>query len=253
MEANNILKLASNIGKILLENGAEAYRVEETMEKICEAFHVEQAQAFVITTGVMLSITVEQKVYTNIIRVKSRGVNLQKIHELNELSRNIALYENFEAIIKKVEEIDQEPRYTKHITLLFSAFSAFGFAYFYQGSYRDAICACFAGFAIQTVSNFMKTLEVNDFFHHICSAATGALVALISMKLNLCDDKDIVIISSIMLLVPGLAITNAIRDTIAKDYLAGVTRAAEACIVAVGVAIGIVGVFTIWNTWLGGI
>ena len=52
-------------------------------------------------------------------------------------------------------------------------------------------------------------------------------------------DVDILIISSIMLLVPGLAITNAIRDTVSGDYLSGVARATEAFLVAIAIAAGI--------------
>lgn len=43
MESNEILNVAGLAGRLLLESGAEAYRVEETMVKICESFGVDEA------------------------------------------------------------------------------------------------------------------------------------------------------------------------------------------------------------------
>ncbi len=66
----------------------------------------------------------------------------------------------------------------------------------------------------------------------------AALSAMILTHLGLAEHLDIVIISSIMLLVPGLAITNAIRDTVSGDLLSGISRTVEAFLVAVAIAIG---------------
>ena len=49
-----------------------------------------------------------------------------------------------------------------------------------------------------------------------------------------------------MLFVPGLAITNAIRDTIAGDLVSGLTRAAEAFFVAISIAVGTGIVLSLW-------
>ena len=57
-------------------------------------------------------------------------------------------------------------------------------------------------------------------------------------KLGLCHSIDTLIISVIMLLVPGLAITTAIRDTVSGDLVSGLARTAEALFVAVAIALG---------------
>lgn len=253
MESNEILNVAGYAGKILLESGAEAYRVEETMVKICEGFGIEEAQSFVTTTGVMMSITHHKVNYSKISRIQKRGTDLHKIHCINDLSRNITSRSlSIEQVQAELQRIDHEPRYSYGTTLFFSALSAFGFAFFFGGDGKDALCAFVIGMMIKYVALGMEKNQINVFFEHAISAGVGAIGALIASSFGCLSDLDTVIISSIMLLVPGLAITNAIRDTVAGDYLAGVSRAAEAFLIAIAIAVGIAMVFQMWGFIVGG-
>ena len=78
------------------------------------------------------------------------------------------------------------------------------------------------------------------------------LSALILEKLQLIHNIDSAIIGSLMLLVPGLAITNAVRDSIGGDLLAGIIRAVEACLIAIAIALGAGVTMSIWIALLGG-
>lgn len=254
MNIDEILNVAEYAGRILLESGAEAYRAEETMVKICESFCVDEAQSYVTTTGIMISITHQHKNYTKIARIQTRGVNLYKIDAINQLSRNIRQeHLSIEHVKETLEQIDHEPRYSYQMTLFFSALSAFGFALFFHGTLLDASCAFFIGLIIKFVSIGMERNDINAFFNHAISGGVAALLALFMHSYHMMDSMDTVIISSIMLLVPGLAITNAIRDTVAGDYLAGVARGAEAFLIAIAIAIGIGAVLSMWMQMNGGL
>ena len=254
MECNELLNVAGYAGKIVLESGAEVYRCEETMVKIAQSFDVDEVQAFVMTTGIMLSITHKQQNYTKILRIQKRGVDLHKIDAINELSRTIKSkqYEIYE-VMDILTKLDQEPRYSLPVTLFFSALSAFGFALFFQGSITDALCAFVIGICIKLSIVGMERNNINAFFQNAVSAGVGAFITLLCVLLSLCDSMDTVMISSIMLLVPGLAITNAIRDTVAGDYVSGLSRGAEAFLTAVAIAVGIGTVLAVWIKAVGGI
>lgn len=99
----------------------------------------------------------------------------------------------------------------------------------------------------------MERNNINAFFQNAVSAGVGAFITLLCVLLSLCDSMDTVMISSIMLLVPGLAITNAIRDTVAGDYVSGLSRGAEAFLTAVAIAVGIGTVLAVWLKTVGGI
>ncbi len=248
MDGNEILNVAGMAGRILLESGAEAYRTEETMVKICEGFGMEDAQSYVTTTGIMMSITHEKKNYAKITRIQRRGVDLNKIDLINALSRNIcAKGYTIAQVEEELHRIDEMGRYAYFTTLFFSALSAFGFAFFFHGTWKDAICAFVIGLAIKFVSLGMEKSGINLFFHNALAAGVGGLLAVGSIKVGWADSLDTVIISSIMLLVPGLAITNAIRDSVAGDYVTGLSRAVEAFLCAIAIAVGIVAVLTLWG------
>ena len=51
-----VVELALLAGHILLENGAEIFRVEETMERICAHFGVESASEFVLSNGIFVTV-----------------------------------------------------------------------------------------------------------------------------------------------------------------------------------------------------
>lgn len=241
MNTDQLLDVASYAGKLLIESGAEIYRVEETMVRLCKSFpEVEDAQSFVTTTGIMFSITVAKKTHTKILRVHTRGVDLNCIDKINSLSRETAgCTYTIDQLTQRLERIGEERRYSFWTTLFFGALSAGGFAVFFGGSYMEAILSFLIGLVIKAVSALMEQRGLHGFFTNAIAAAIGALAALAAHALCPQTDADILIISSIMLLVPGLAITNAIRDTVSGDYLSGVARATEAFLVAIAIAVGI--------------
>ena len=89
MDLNKLLKISTLAGKIMLESGAETYRVEETISRICIAYGAHTADSFVIPTGIIVTITYYDEVATLVKRITSRGVDLNKIDAINDLSRKI--------------------------------------------------------------------------------------------------------------------------------------------------------------------
>ncbi|MEG1475522.1 MAG: threonine/serine exporter family protein [Longicatena sp.] len=241
MDPNQLLDTVSYAGKLMIQSGAEIYRVEETMVRLCRSFEeVKDAESFVTPTGIMFSITISNTTYTKILRVHSRGVDLNCIDQINDLSRR-ATTQSFsnEELALELKEIAQGKRYSFPVILFFGALSAAGFALFFEGSYLDGICAFFIGIVIKLVSWLMEQREFNSFFTNAIAAGMGAVCALLFHEIFKSTDVDIMIIASIMLLVPGLAITNALRDSVAGDYLSGVARMTEAFLVAIAIAAGI--------------
>lgn len=112
MDTDQLLEVACYAGKLLIESGAEVYRVEETMVRLSTSFpEVEDAQSFVTTTGIMFSITVDKKTHTKILRVHTRGVDLNCIDKINHLSREASSKQfTIDELYNRLREIDQEKR-----------------------------------------------------------------------------------------------------------------------------------------------
>lgn len=251
---NEILQVATFAGQIILESGGETYRVEETIWRICKTFGAEQAESFVTPTGIMSSICHNGEIYSLTKRVISRTVDLNKIDKVNDLSRNI-LSKNLTVDEFKEEliKINQGERYSFMTTLFFSAFGAGSCAALFGGTFKDMFSAFLIGLLIRLITIKGNELGINFFFINVISGAITATLAIILKKLGIASGIDQTIIGALMLLVPGIAITNAIRDTIAGDLVSGLTRAAEAFFIALSIAVGTGASLSIFITLLGGI
>jgi uncharacterized membrane protein YjjP (DUF1212 family) len=255
MDYNMIPHLAAKAGRIILENGGETYRVEETIIKICKAYGLKECDSFVMPTGIMLSVIYEDGKTASIVRrVKRRSVNLERVAMVNAISRELAFkVYPAEVLQEKLNLIEASNTHSLRTTLFFSSLGAGAFTLMFGGNYYDFIAAFIIGSIIKYISYNLSLLDINDFFINILGGAIGAALAILSSYIGLAYHLDIVIIGSIMLLAPGLAITNAIRDTLSGDLVAGISRGIEAFLIAVGVAVGTGIVYKLWFALTGGI
>lgn len=253
MDMDKILQVSSFAGQIMLQSGAETYRVEETICRICLSFGADGVDSFVTPTGIIVSIYKNNKTYSTLKRVTSRGVDLNKIDLVNNLSRITEKEKmNIDSFYKSLKEIERGDRYSTFTTLFFSALTAGSFALIFNGTLKDMFSAAIIGLVIQILSIHLAKLAVNSFFiNAICGAVSSALSILL-YTMNIASQVDKTNIGAIMLLVPGLAITNAARDIIAADYLSGITKAAEAFLIAVAIAVGSGSILSFWLNTLGG-
>ena len=255
MDTNKIIHLAANAGKLMLENGGETYRVEETIDRICRAYGLHEAESFVTTTGIMLSVTDQYGQTTSIVRrIKIRKVDLEKVSRLNDLSRNIKSRGlTADDINDELLRIDEIKKYSTNTIVIFSSLGAAFFTLLFGGNIFDFIISFFVGGIIKWCSISLANINVNDFFINTLGGAMAAILAIMAVHFKLGFHVDKIIIGSIMLLVPGLAITNAIRDTIAGDLLAGISRAVEAFLIAIAIAVGSGIVLRLCFVYYGGI
>ena len=202
----------------------------------------------------ILSPLYNNEVSTIVKRITSRGVDLNKIDQINSLSRKIQRESiDIDDFNKELIKISKGERYSPFITLISSSIAAGCFSIMFGGDIKDFIGATLIGAVIKIIAVICQKLNINDFFINSLCGGITAFLAIILIKLHICSNIDKTIIGSIMLLVPGLTITNAIRDTIAGDILSGVTKTAEAIFVAVSIAVGTGAVLSVFLDLLGGI
>lgn len=255
VDINKVVHLSAEAGKIILENGGETYRVEDTIIRICSAYGLFDAESFVTPTGIIISATdINGQTISLVKRIKYRTVDLEKISKVNDLSRNIKIHElSIQKVQEELKKIRSLPRYKISTTLFFSGIVASFFTLLFGGNIYDFISSFCAGILIKYISIKLSSIYINEFFINVLGGALAAFMALLTVRFGLATNIDKITIGSIMLLVPGLAITNAIRDTIAGDLVAAVSRALEAFLIAVAIAVGSGIVLKFWYNFLGGI
>ncbi|WP_050699054.1 threonine/serine exporter family protein [Anaeromassilibacillus senegalensis] len=240
MNYDELVNTTMEVGYLLLSNGAEIYRVEDSMRRIFRAYGVETGDVFVIPTCIFATVETGQgKPITGFKRLYTRVTNLDKVERANDLCRVVCYKKpDFQTVREEVRSIDQRPAYGFWTQVAAYALIAFSFTLFYSGSFADACCALVCGAAVRLVIDFMGRFSTNSFFMNIAASCVAATLALLAVQFGFGANTDKIIIGALMNLVPGIVITSFMRDVIAGDLIAGLIRFVESLLVATAIAIG---------------
>lgn len=236
MELNKILKTAAYAGKMILENGGETYRSEDIVTRICET-HDASADCLATLSGIIVAVTKDGQTLSTVIRIKLRTINLEKVHQINELARDARKYSSDE-FMEELKNINQSPRYCFSLNLIAHSIIAASFAILFGGTLKDFFGTLPIGAAVYLLSYSFSKYELNGIFVNTFGGAISAFLAHSFYYLGFIDNIDKVIIGALMLLVPGIALTNGIRDIVAGDYMTGMARGTEALLIATSLAVG---------------
>lgn len=236
------INMAMVAGRIMLESSAETYRVEDTIVRLCSTNEcVDYVDVFVIPTGIFLTIGYGDDAMTYIKRTTSKGINLNKINLVNDFSRNfISSNMTIKEAFLELEAIDNERCYNDFVKSLFGGFAGGFSALLFGGVFVDFIWAFIISMIVVHVKHvILDKFTLIGFMKQFIVSVMGTFLAIMVVRLNLASSVDMIIIGFIMPLVPGFIITNATRDTISGDFLAGVSRASEAMVSALSIASGV--------------
>ncbi|MBR1514366.1 MAG: threonine/serine exporter family protein [Bacteroidales bacterium] len=230
-----ILDLAYEAGAILLENGAEISRVEETMQRIAGHFGVEDDSFFVLSNGIIA--TGEGYARSKFIPIK--GASLDRVVAVNQLSREVSegkcSLEEVEERLKQIRAMKPKAAWEQ---ILASAIGSAGFCIIFGGGIADCLASFIAGMLL-----WMYLLFVSGRLSRIVSNVTGGLLATLlcfgMYRLGLGTHLSNMIIGAIIPLIPGIPFTNGIRDLANEDYIAGTTRLLDALLSFFCIALGV--------------
>ncbi len=236
-----LLEFAVSLANKLQACGAETYRVEETINRIIEAYGVERVDAFVIPSSVMASLeTNEGLILTKIRRLKGGETMLDGIERYTALSRRICIEKpDMQEARRLLRETEKKVcRYPLPIFYLATFLIGVGFGVFFGGGILEALAAGVCGLAIGASTRFMGKFHANAFFtSFVCSFILGFLANTFT-AVGFGKNADITVIGAIMLLVPGFLFTNSLRDVIYGDTMSGLNRLVQVLIIGVALAFG---------------
>lgn len=241
---NEIMDTCMLAGQIMLQSGAETYRVEDTMTRIANSYGLPGAHSYVTPTAIMFSITGAES--ARLARIQERTTDLHKIAQVNSISRQIssdqlAPTEAF-LLLKVIEAGPAE--YSPWMKMIAAAISSGCFTIMFQGSWGDFIPSMVAGFAGYTTMLYLHKWVQVKFFAELCAAFIIGLLASLFLGYGWGNELDKIIIGSVMPLVPGLLITNAIRDLIAGHLVSGISKGADALLTAFAIGAGVAIILT---------
>nr|WP_326166906.1 threonine/serine exporter family protein [uncultured Oscillibacter sp.] len=242
MDYDKLLDMAAELGYQLMYSGAEIYRVEESARRLLNAYGLAAPEVFAIPNCVIVSVATPQgHPITRMRRVPSHGTDIELLERCNALCRRLC------AEIPPLDEaraaIDalcaDMPRHSPRWVLLGYGVAPAFFAPLFGGGPMDLLGAFLCGLAVGGCLLYGgRFLGANSFFRTAVCSAAASLLAMALVRAGLGESVDVVTIAALMVLVPGMALTNAMREIMAGDTFSALSRAADAILAASAIALG---------------
>ncbi len=240
MTEKELTGICSELAFMLIRYGAEIYRVEDTISRICHAYGHEEAEIY--STPANFIITVkdsENNPITDSKSISGRETNLDRVGSINELSRYICSKKpSAEKIYKHIEEIKSRPVYSTPVKYISYFVVGTAFAVFYGAWGLEAVFGGLLALLVRFIEGRLRSVKASTFLNTtVCSLAVS-LLAVGLCRLGIVPRFDRMIIGAAMTMVPGVAMTNCMRDFISGDFISGIYTMAEALLTAAGMAVG---------------
>jgi uncharacterized membrane protein YjjP (DUF1212 family) len=251
MVNKELLTCALDIGEQMLVSGAEINRVEDSISRICKAYDAKRVDVFTITSSIVVTLQMNNgDTLTQTRRILKYSIDIDKLDKLNSLSRYICVHKPDAAYINdEMARIGCKRPYNTLIQYFIYALIAGSFTIFFGGDLSDAAVSAVIGMLLKLLITYVQIVDENKVFVNIlCSFVVGILGVLL-VRLGIGHSLETILIGNIMLLIPGLALTNSIRDIISEDIIAGLLRLCEAVLVAISISVG----FALASVFFGGL
>lgn len=224
----------------ILECSGEIYRAEETATRMCAAFGYEGADIMCFPTGFMLTVPLpDGSSYSHTQRVRDRAIRLNALDEVNRISRlaTAGLIDGQQAL-HAIRALREARDYPAWLLVLAFALAAGFFSVMFGGGARELAYAFVAGGLTQLLLPALRRLHAPALLASLFGGLVAAGVALLLVT-RLGGNQEAALSGAIMPLLPGLAMTNAVRDTMRGDLVAGMARSTEALLSSILIAAGV--------------
>jgi len=257
---NLILETSKKAAQLILQNGGETYRAEDTCRRICICYGAEKADVLAVTTGIIITVEFASlrdepnHVSTAVVRVPFRTTDLEAVNRVNDISRKLTAgkmrlddaEKEFDEMLAKFDAPAKMQPLSVMKDAAAAGLAAAFFCVMFGGGWLEFAASLLAGALASLVSNAWTRFHLHNFIGVLISSFITASVVMSFTFVASGFDHGCAITGAIMPLVPGVAITNAVRDTISGDLISGSARLIEAFLTAVAIAVGVGFVMTLF-------
>ncbi len=239
-QMNRYLSAIMDLGELLLMHGAEVNRVEDTITRLCSAYGFIRSDVFTITSSIIASAMLpDGSTLTQTRRIKERDTDLGKVEMVNGLSRKICgAPVTEEELLREIQKIRQGRTVSWPVKLGMYMLISASLSVFFGGGTWDGIASAISGAVLFGTLCVSSGLKLNSIVQSmVCSGVTALAVSFL-VKIGIGIHPDKIMIGNIMLVIPGIQLTNSLRDMINGDMISGLLNMSEALLKAIAVAMG---------------
>lgn len=223
MDYTRIVQGILDIGESMLKSGAENFRLEDSLYRMCKAYGFVKYDVFVIPSNIQITVeTPEGEFITQIRQIESFDMHFDRLDYLNNLCRYVCQNTPDEKELRRrYEEVLSRPPqrwFTKYIA---SIMGGTGFAVFFGCNFEDAIVAVIVSLMIAVVGGWLSKREENMMAYNLILSFLSEIIIIGAVRIGIGSHPERIMIGIVMLLISGLSTTNGIREILQKDYISG--------------------------------
>ena len=240
MNYNKIVQGILDIGESMLISGAENYRIEDSLYRMCRSYGFVKYDVFVIPSNIQITVETENgDIITQVRHIENADIDFDQLDYMNNLCRYVCSHTpDEEELQKKYQEVKNRPPQHPAAKYFAGVMGGTGFAVFFGCNFKDAIVAVIVSLMIVVVGKWLEKREGNLFVYNTILSFLSEVIIVLSVRNVFADHPERIMIGIVMLLISGLSTTNGIREILQKDYISGFINIMNSILGAAGIAVG---------------
>ena len=227
---------SAQIAAKIVENGGEISRAEECVLRICKSAGAKNIHVFIIPSLIFASAEFGEKRYTAFKRIYKTDLNLGALEQANSESRALCASETAHAV---------DSAYPPLLRYLATVLATGAFCVYFGGTLADAFFSGLIGIIIGILPS--SNIKLNIFSKTLLDSTVCGVLAFLPQTAGLSVHPDKIMTGTIMLLIPGMSVGNAMKDLMSGDLIAGILEITEAFVTAFAIVLGFAGALLLFN------
>lgn len=229
----------AELGRVLHTNGASSNQLERQLGDVSRALG-ERAQVLSTPTSLLIAFGQEPTTRTALLRVEPGAVDLSKLAELNEIATLVQTQQiSARAGIRAVRRVDARPALWSNamVWLAYVAASASA-ARFFNATMLEMVLSAGLGSVLGGLAMTLpRSTTTARLFEPLAAAGVALLSALAALVLPV--SRDVLMLSGLIVLVPGFTVTVAVQELVTRNLVSGAARMFAAALVFLELGLGV--------------
>jgi uncharacterized membrane protein YjjP (DUF1212 family) len=238
IKATNLLL---EIASLLMVSGANTIRVNLTINRFADCLNL-QSSCFISHKSIIMTLYDENSNLscTRVKNIPAQAINFNIISEISKISWDtLSKTWTLDQISKEIENIKNKKRYSKLFVLVAVSLAGAGFCNIFQGDYLNMTVAFISTFIGLLVFKFTHKQKFNVYMRIFLASFIASLIAGFGVLYNIGTFPQSALATSILFLVPGVALINSFTDLLDNHIINGMVRFTSGLMTVLAIALGL--------------
>lgn len=233
--------LLLEISSLLMVSGANTNRVNLSIDRFAKALHF-NTSCFISHKSIVMTVY-EENTSLSCTRVKNippYAINFSIISAISKASWTaVEDHWTLDKIATEIEIIKNQKRYPKLVILIAVSLAGAGFCNIFNGDYINMSVAFASTFIGLLIFQLTHREGYNVYLRIFFASLIASVLASLGIVFKLGDNPETALATSILFLVPGVALINSFTDFLDNNIINGLVRFTTGLMTVLAIALGL--------------